>query len=131
MCIGSGRDLLARRSWGHLATQDGFWRVTRDPAAEGALLHVSCHAHMDPLEPMSSGLLLADVAKVDAAEVARGSLPFDEVVLSGCSTGWRPTRVGGVELAGDDTVGLPAAFLEAWVRSVLVSVPPAADLATF
>jgi len=59
------------------------------------------------------------------------SLPFREAVLSGCSTGWRPSQVVGVELSGDDMLGLAAAFLEAGVRSILVSVPPAADLATY
>ena len=73
---------------------------------------------------MNSGLLLFD-AKLDAAEVASAPLPFDEVVLSACSTGWRPTKVGDIVLVADEILGIPAGFLEAGVKSVLVSIPQA------
>jgi len=66
-------------------------------------------------------------AKVDAAEIARTRLGYDEVILSACSTGYRPTRVGGIVLSGDDILGLPGAFLEAGTRSVLVSITPVRD----
>jgi CHAT domain-containing protein len=75
---------------------------------------------------MSSGLLLAD-SKLDTAEVAAHRLPFDEVVLSACSTGWRPTKVADVPLNADEILGIPGAFLEAGARSVLVSIPKAED----
>src|SRR5688572_17745732 len=75
---------------------------------------------------MSAALYLTD-AKVDAAEVSRARLPFDEVILSACSTGWRPSNVAGIDLVADDCLGLPGAFLEAGARSVLVSIPRAAD----
>ena len=61
---------------------------------------------------MNSGLLLFD-GKLDAAEVASKPFPFDEVVLSACSTGWRPTDVAGVVLNADEILGIPGAFLEA------------------
>jgi CHAT domain-containing protein len=51
-----------------------------------------------------------------------------KVILSACSTGWRPTKVQDVVLAGDDILGIPAAFLEAGIKSVLISIPPAHDL---
>lgn len=73
---------------------------------------------------MNSGLLLSD-AKVDAAEVARSRMPFQDVVLSACSTGWRPCEVQDVVLRADEVLGIPAGFLEAGARTVLVSIPKA------
>jgi CHAT domain-containing protein len=96
---------------------------------QGGILHVCCHASPDPEEPMNAGLLLGD-GKVDAAEIARVRTAFDEVVLSACSTGWRPTQVANVELIADDCLGIPGAFLEAGARNVLVSIPEADDEAT-
>jgi CHAT domain-containing protein len=77
-------------------------------------------------EPLDCGLLLTD-GRLDAAEIVHSRLRYDEVVLSACSTGRRPTAAGDVELTGDDVLGLPGAFLEAGVESVLVSIPPARD----
>ncbi len=105
------------------ATEAAFWDLTKRVSGPGNLLHISCHGTIVPNEPMNSGLLLAD-GKVDAAEVARG-LPFDEVVLSACSTGWRPTQVADIALTADEILGIPAGFLEAGVRAVLVSIPKA------
>ena len=68
--------------------------------------------------------------KVDAAELADTHVRYDEVVLSACSTGWRPQAAQGIELSGDDVLGLPGALLEAGARAVVVSIPKAADEAT-
>jgi CHAT domain-containing protein/tetratricopeptide (TPR) repeat protein len=111
---------------GHRATEGNFWRLAHHPDAMGSILHVSCHGTFATGHPMSSGLLLTD-ARVDATEIARRRLHYDEVILSACSTGYRPTEVQGVSLAGDDIVGLPGALLEAGARSVLVSIPPARE----
>ena len=73
---------------------------------------------------MNSGLLFTD-AKVDAAEVSQSKLKFEEVVLSACSTGWRPTEVEGANIRGDEILGIPAGFLEAGARTVLVSITKA------
>lgn len=96
---------------------------------KGGILHIACHGNSDPNDPMNSGLLLTD-SKIDAAQIARSSIMYDEAVLSACNTGWRPMEVKGIELVGDDILGLPGAFLEAGVKSILVSIPPAADLVT-
>lgn len=108
------------------ATAAAFQGLMRGSAAAGHVLHLSCHGTLVAQEPMSSGLLLAD-SKLDAAEVAAHRLPFDEVVLSACSTGWRPTNVADVPLDADEILGIPGAFLEAGARSVLVSIPKAED----
>ncbi len=90
----------------------------------GHVLHISCHGTMDRAEPMRSALWMAD-GRLDAATIAEISAPFDEVVLSACYTGWRPTEVGGIELNGDDILGLPGAFLESGAASVLLSITQA------
>jgi CHAT domain-containing protein len=106
------------------ATESAFWNLCTTVSGRGNMLHLSCHGTVVPSEPMSSGLLLFD-SKLDAAEIARGVLPFDEAVLSACATGWRPFQVGDVVLTADEILGIPGAFLEAGLRSVLVSVPKA------
>ncbi len=110
------------------ATEEGFWELLHHKNAEKGILHITSHGTFEPSEPMNSGILLAD-AKIDAAEIARSSVKYDEVILSACSSGWRPTKVQDVELSGDDILGLPASFLEAGARSVLVSIPMADDRA--
>ncbi len=128
--------LLAAPRIGPAATQGGFWALADDAEAAGgdATLHVSCHGTLDDREPMSSGLLLAD-GRIDAGDILLRHLPYTEVVLSSCSSGWRPTVVRDIDptgrddvvLMGDDALGLPAAFLEAGASSALVSIPQAQD----
>lgn len=106
------------------ATENAFWNLVGNVKGHGNVLHISCHGTIAPKEPMNSGLLLHD-SKVDAAEVARARLAFDEVVLSACSTGWRPFEVDSLVLDADEILGIPAGFLESGVNSVLVSIPKA------
>ena len=111
------------------ATEAAFWDLARRADAADAILHVACHGVLDAEEPLASGLLLTG-SKVDAAELVTRQVTTPEVILSACSTGWRPQATHGLELAGDDALGLTASFLEAGARFVLVSVPPADDEAT-
>jgi CHAT domain-containing protein/tetratricopeptide (TPR) repeat protein len=113
---------------GKEATQAGFWTLAKHPEAAGMIFHIACHGSFDRTDPVNSGLMLED-GKIDAAELSQARLKYDEVILSACSTGQRPTVVQGVALAGDDILGLPGAFLEAGARAVLVSIPPANDAA--
>ncbi|HOC00654.1 MAG TPA: CHAT domain-containing protein [Verrucomicrobiota bacterium] len=108
------------------ATEEHLWQLVRNEQSAGGILHVVCHGDFIPGDPMSSGLLLTG-SRVDGTELVRARLRFDEVVLSACATGRRPTQIDGVALTGDDIVGLPGALLEAGARSVLVSVPAARD----
>ncbi|MGZ4852704.1 MAG: CHAT domain-containing protein, partial [Halobacteriota archaeon] len=112
------------------ATGSNFWQVATHKSSEGNILHVISHGQFVTGDPLNSGLLMTDT-KVDAAEIARSALRYDEVVLSACSTGYRPTEVQGIALSGDDILGLPGAFLEAGIRSILVSIPKASDPAAF
>ena len=106
------------------ATEENFWKLVYHRDSGGGILHVACHGAFESDDPMNSGLLLAD-SKVDASEIARSSIRFNEVILSACSSGWRPMKFKDIELSGDDIMGLPGAYLEAGVKSVLVSISPA------
>src|SRR5262249_43921345 len=71
----------------------------------GSVLHIVCPAAVAPDEPLSSGLILTG-STLDAGEILQLGCGFPEVVLSACSTGWRPQTPHGLELAGDDALGL-------------------------
>ena len=111
---------------GEQATEKGFWRLAKNEDAEGNIFHISSHGVFVTGDPMNSGLLFTD-GKADATEIAHSRLRYSEVVLSACSTGYRPTEVQGITLSGDDILGLPGAFLEAGISSILVSIPQIRD----
>src|SRR5262249_42838252 len=93
------------------------------PEAENSILHITCHGEPPRSEPGDAALLLAD-ANLEAAAIAFDGIPFGEVVLTACSTGFRPTaEAQGIRLSGDDALGLPGAFLEAGASTMLVSIP--------
>lgn len=100
--------------------------LVQEPDVAGSVLHIVSHGDLDADEPLSSGLILTR-SKLDAAEVMQLHCGYPEVVLSACSTGWRPQASGGLELAGDDALGLTASFLEAGARSMLASISQAKD----
>ncbi len=64
---------------------------------------------------------------IDAASIVQRRMRFGEVILSACSTGYRPERAADVILAGDDAIGIPSAMIEAGARFVLASIPIASD----
>ncbi|HZG89702.1 MAG TPA: CHAT domain-containing protein, partial [Pseudonocardia sp.] len=111
---------------GRDATEAAFWALTERDGAERCVLHVVCHADLDATDPLTSGLILTR-SRVDAGEIALRRIPCPEVVLSACSTAWRPDRAENLELTGDDALGLVASFLEAGARFVLASLPPVLD----
>ncbi len=118
--------LLAPTRRGPQATQDALLDLLDLPGSATAVLHVACHATLDVTEPLASGLVLTG-ATLDAAELIQRRCGFHDVVLSACSTGWRPQTAGGLALVGDDALGLVASFLEAGARSLVVSIPQAKD----
>ena len=111
------------------ATRKAFLDLLREKNVARTILHVACHGDFDVREPMSSGLYLSD-GKVDAATLARETIRFDEVILSACSTGQRALTATGVDLVGDELLGLVGALIEAGTKSVLVSIPPTPDVPT-
>jgi CHAT domain-containing protein len=110
---------------GPRATLKAFRALLGHAEAEGAALHVSAHGIFLQNDPAGAALVLSD-RRLTAAEIALRPLRFAEVTLSACSTGVRPSRIGDVEMLGDDLVGLPASLLEAGAASVLTSITPAA-----
>lgn len=119
--------LVTEELIGNDANSNNYWDLSAQ--LDNGLLHISCHGVLEPFEPMNSGLLLAN-EKLDAAEIINRRTNVSEVILSACSSGWRPMEAQNVKLVGDDILGLPSAFLEAGAKSVLVSVPPAGDATT-
>ncbi|MDQ3485236.1 MAG: CHAT domain-containing protein, partial [Actinomycetota bacterium] len=93
---------------------------------DAAILHMPCHGRADPDIPMASALAVTD-GFVDAAEMLRRGVRRREIVLTGCSTGWRPHRVGKMDLLGDDVLGLPGALMEGGAAALMLSITPAAD----
>ena len=108
------------------ATEAALVGMIRASGEADALLHVVCHGMTDPEDPMRSGLILTD-SVLDAGEIARIYPCPREVVLSACSTGFRPLQAGEFQLVADEVLGLPGAFMEAGAQSLLTSIPPAND----
>nr|WP_040447507.1 CHAT domain-containing protein [Ktedonobacter racemifer] len=86
-------------------------------------LNLATHARFEPEDPLESGIVLAD-GVLTAREVLRHRLQADLLVLSACESG----RVGF--LGGEELAGLSQAFLQAGVRSLLVSLWKVNDPAT-
>ena len=122
-----GERVVANPVTGAGAREEEFWWLA-DQAEAGDVLHYSGHGSLEATEPLASGLVLTG-STVDAAEILVRRLPFGEVVLSACSTAWRPQATRDLELAGDDALGLPASFLEAGARFLLASIPPVREKA--
>ena len=118
-----GDRLLLPPITGVEATSTAFWELAARDEARTAVLHLSSHGTLEWYEPLASGLVMTD-STIAAAELITRRCHFPEVVLSACSTGWRPQSVRELELVGDDALGLVASFLEAGARFVLASVPP-------
>ena len=91
--------------------------------AEATLIHLATHARFDANNPLESGIVLAD-GVLTAREVLQHRLQADLLVLSACESG----VVGS--LGGEELAGLSQAFLQAGVRSLLVSLWQVNDLAT-
>jgi tetratricopeptide (TPR) repeat protein len=91
--------------------------------AGASLIHLATHAFFAPKNPLDSGIVLAD-GVLTAREVLQYRLQADLLVLSACESG----QVGS--LGGEELAGLSQAFLQAGVRSLLVSLWQVNDPAT-
>lgn len=90
-------------------------------AARGAnVIHLACHGRFSESMPNASGLRLAD-RWVSIREITDLALRADLVVLAGCETGRAAVE------PGDETVGLPRAFIAAGASAVVMSLWPVRD----
>lgn len=96
-------------------------------AGRHGILHLACHAEVDPDRPWNSALVLGTAAqpvRVRAGEVAGLEFAAQLAVLSSCES------AGGEVLAGEGVLGLAAGFLSAGVPSVVATLWPVDDAAT-
>jgi len=91
---------------------------------EASLIHLATHAFFDLDDPLASGVVLAAGEILTAREILHHRLQADLLVLSACESG----LVGS--LGGEEMAGLSQAFLQAGVRSLLVSLWQVNDPAT-
>lgn len=101
---------------GHKATKQEALSAMR----EAGYVHIACHATLDKLHPMKSGLQFAGSthreSRLTVSEIFHTSIDTGLVVLSCCqSAGGEPNR-------GDEIVGISRAFLYAGASAVLVTL---------
>lgn len=116
-----------------VAERFGTTPLLRDAATKQAvlanlerasLIHLATHAFFNCENPLDSGIVLAGEEKLTAREILQYHLQTDLLVLSSCESG----QVGF--LGGEELAGLSQAFLQAGVRSLLVSLWKVDDEAT-
>jgi CHAT domain-containing protein/tetratricopeptide (TPR) repeat protein len=116
---------VARRLGGPLFIgSDATLATVLAEAPHYSIIHFACHGFFDPLDPLASGLNLADGRLTATMILDSLHLQANLVVLSGCQTGRNHLH------RGDELIGLVRAFIYAGAPSVLVSLGPVNDLAT-
>jgi CHAT domain-containing protein len=80
------------------------------------VVHLACHASVDPAEPLSGGLLLAGNRQLTLGQVLQSDVGARLVVLSACET-----AVTGRRLP-DEAVSLPSGLVEAGCGAVIGSL---------
>ena len=96
---------------GPAATKEEVQR--RLPTAR--IAHFATHAYFDPINPLNSGIVLAD-GILTAREIMGLEISPDLLTLSACETGMTAT------LGGNEMAGITQAFLQAGATSLLVSL---------
>jgi CHAT domain-containing protein len=137
-----------------IAGNDATRQRVKHAISDAVYIHFSCHGEFDAEEPLNGGLNLApDIVGAYAAgsALAGGHEPFAQdspphhgrltvgeifqeirlsqarlVVLSACKTG-----LTKVEQRHEEYIGLPAGFLHAGATTVVSSLWPVADVATW
>ena len=91
-------------------------------------VHFACHGLAELADPQTSGLLLANGARLTTRDLLDPAIALFAqlhlVVLSACRT-----ALVGTELP-DEVVGLPSAWLQAGAKNVLASLWPVSDSVT-
>jgi hypothetical protein len=119
-----------RRRFRHVVVPD----AADDERAFGGLdpagfdvLHLACHAEVDPQRPWKSAFVFGDDVEpvlVAAADVVVRDLTARLAFLSSCGS------AGGAILAGEGVAGLASAFLAAGVPTVVAALWPVDDATT-
>jgi CHAT domain-containing protein len=89
--------------------------VLQEQGQVAQLIHLSCHGYFDPVDPLNSGIALAN-GRFTAYDWLQLRLQADLVTLSACQTGISERR------PGDDLVGLMRAVLFAGASSLLTTL---------
>ena len=110
-----------------LAGDDATVDAVKAAVSDRNYLHFSCHGFYDWINPMQSGLMLANEEVLTLTEII-GSLNLDAarlVTLSACETGITEFR-----RSPDEYLGLPAGFLQAGTPAVISTLWAVNDLST-
>jgi CHAT domain-containing protein/tetratricopeptide (TPR) repeat protein len=95
--------------------QEANGALLQEKGVQHNTLHLSCHGFFDPIDPLASGLQLAD-GVLTARDIMGMKLNADLVTLSACQTALSDQQ------PGDELVGLTRALLYAGASSVLVTL---------
>jgi len=119
--------LFARDRRKTLCAGEATYAAVTGNLTSASYLHFACHGFFDPDKPMSSGLALAGEDWLTLADlVNRLDLSGTKVVvLSACHT-----ALAEFHRLPDETIGLPAGFLQAGVSAVVGTLWPVEDLST-
>ena len=113
--LGEAQGVADRFGTDALIDEQANREVLRARAPTAALVHLSCHGLFDSLDPLNSGVLLAD-GKFTARDWMELSLQADLITLSACESGL--TRTG----RGDEIAGLSRALLYAGASTALLTL---------
>ncbi|MFE1554390.1 CHAT domain-containing protein [Streptomyces sp. NPDC058734] len=108
---------------GGRASRAGLLERLRTGNDSPDVLHFTAHGVFEPIDPMRSGVELAD-GRLTAEDVLGLSLDVDLVVLGSCESGLSERR------PGDELIGLTRALLYAGAASTLVSLWRVDELST-
>ncbi|MFB6808798.1 CHAT domain-containing protein, partial [Streptomyces sp. NPDC056387] len=108
---------------GGQASRAGLLERLRAGNGSPDVLHFTAHGVFEPVDPMRSGVELAD-GRLTAEDVLGLPLPVDLVVLGSCESGLSDRR------PGDELIGLTRALLYAGAASTLVSLWRVDELST-
>ncbi len=106
-----------------LVAEDCTVNAVRESVLGVSLLHIAAHGTVRADNPLFSSLLLAD-GPLTVYDLEQFDLNADTVVMASCES------ARDVVLAGDEMLGLSAAFLARGVRNVVASVIPVPDAST-
>ncbi|MEW5734482.1 MAG: CHAT domain-containing protein [Thermodesulfobacteriota bacterium] len=107
----------------------GTKKAVKENAGSSSVIHLAAHGVYDADAPLRSRILLAKGEDKDGAltaeEIFSLSLPGSLVVLSACESAVSEAR------GGDELIGLSRGFLFAGARSLVASLWPVSDEATY